>query len=109
MRIETLVVFIVILGIVAAAEIGRFDRSAKSASDSNSSGTNFNPADKKRVLLRDYYGRHHHHHHGNGYGGYGYGKSGYGYSKSGYGYTKSGYGHSKSYKDSYDNSGSYYK
>eukprot|EP00731_Ephydatia_muelleri_P025524 Em0017g607a len=36
MRIETLVVFVVVLGIVAAAEIGTFDRSAKSKDRSQS-------------------------------------------------------------------------
>ena len=117
MRIETLVVFVVVLGIVAAAEIGTFDRSAKSKDRSQSDlSTDSKPGpDKKRGLLRDYSGHHKHHYGGKGYykgGKYGYySKSGYGYypkygyhSKSGYyskgGYSKSGYSKS-GYSDSY--------
>ena len=126
MRIETLVVFVVVLGIVAAAEIGMSDRNAKSKDSSQSdSSTDSNPGpDKKRGLLRDYSGHHEHHYGGKGYykgGKYGYySKSGYGYgnypkhgyySKNGYGYPRYGYyskggysksGYSKSgYSDSY--------
>ena len=90
MRIETLVVFVVILGIVATAEIGKSNRSSKSESDSQSdSSTDSNLANNKRALLRDYSGHRHHrnrhnHHHGH---------SDREYSKSG----NSGYGNSKSY------------